>query len=151
MSLRLFIDDGHCEAADADELFAGVVDLYIQDMGGLARMEGPDDTGDEAFADPAEVICIYFDADANVFAVVNDEVRGDAAEGFGEYGRGAAVEESIGLPGALVYRHGRFEIVLAYFGEDDAQVVGHRVVTEGGDIGGRDSGVEPDRHGLGIN
>jgi len=107
-------------------------------MGGLAGVEGFGDTGDESFADPAEVICIYFDADAIEFAAVHDEVRGDAAEGLGEDGRGAAMQETVGLFCSLVNGHGCLEIVFADFGKEDAEVVAHGLVAQGLDVGGLD-------------
>jgi hypothetical protein len=81
-----------------------------------------------------------------VFAAIHDEVGGDAAEGFGKDGRGAAVQEAVGLSCSFVDGHGCLEIVVADPGKNNSEVVAHGVVAEGLDIGGFDVGMEPDGH-----
>ena len=100
----LLFDDGDGEAAGADEFFVVVVDLYFPDMSGFAGMQGCCDAGDKSFADAAEVIGIYLDADAVVLGGVDDERGGNASESFGEDSRCAAVEKAIGLFCAMVDR-----------------------------------------------
>ena len=105
-------------------------------MGGLAEVQRPGNTGDEPFANAAQVIGIDLQSDRIILTAVHDECRGDAPKGFGQRDTGATVEQTVWLTGTTIYRHASFQEIFTDFSEFDAQVLTHGVVAQRLQLGG---------------
>src|ERR1700761_7417117 len=81
-----------------------------------------------------EVVGIYLESYTIELFPVYNKSRGEAAQGFCEYDRCAAMKQAIGLAGSLIHRHASFDIIIADLGYFYADVFGHIVFSKGLDM-----------------
>jgi hypothetical protein len=111
----------HGEPADADQLFIFIEHFYIPDMGRSAEVKGNGGARNDSVPNASDVIGIDFNAHANILFRVNDHNGGYASQGFCECGRCAAMQDSIGLVCAFVYRHRTPEKIFTHFRDSDSK------------------------------
>lgn len=139
---------GQSKAANTDHLAAFVDDFDFPYLDGAADVHGPGGAGNEAFVGRANVVGVDFDAHHHMFFLVHTKQGTDAAQRFGEHTRGAAVQQSEGLDGAVVHGHGAGDVVVAYFGNFNTEVVANVFV--GKTVGNFRAGFYFPNHGARI-
>ena len=101
-------EDSYCKTADADQLVAVVGDADLPDVRGLTKVDGPGNTGNKPLPDATQVIGIDLQTHGIVCEAVYDKGGGYATQGFGERNGRSAMQEAIGLSGAVIHRHAAF-------------------------------------------
>src|SRR5689334_1594276 len=106
------------------------MDLYIPNMGGGAEVQSGSYSRNMAIAYPANMVGIDLEPYTNEFFGVNDQCRSHAAQGFGQYAGGAAMQQAIWLAGAGINRHGTFYIISTHFGEYNTNMLTHGTLSQ---------------------
>src|SRR5579863_7072774 len=127
-------NDRHGKPADTNQLVTFVGNANLPDLGGLADVKGPGDSGYIAFPDTANMVGIDLQSDSIVLASVDDESGAHTAKSFGKRDGGPSMQEAIRLPGAVIDGHPAFNEVFPNLRELHAEVFGHGIFAQGLDM-----------------
>ncbi len=116
-------DYSNGQAADADQPFLLISDPNVPDVGCAAEMNGRAFTVYPTRGCRPNVIGIYFEAYSPLGGwVAEAKKRGDAAQGFGQYDRSAAVQNAEWLVGTFIHWHTGCNVLIGSFQELDTKV-----------------------------
>ena len=136
----------HRDARNASQVSLVIVQVDMPDMGTAADVNGTGDSGHPASVRGANMVRIDVEAH-HAHARFSGIGRTTGAQGLGQHDRNAAVQDPVGLAGALVHWHAGTNEVVANLQKFHTEMARSGVDMAVGQKVDRD-GFFPDAHGL---